>query len=62
MILEKICYEHILKIDLTCLQSSDDMTLLSVMIDKNSIFKKHIEHIDNLVRKAQLNILNILII
>ena len=44
------CYEHILKINSTCVQSSDDVTLLGVMIDKNLTFKKHI---DNLVRKAQ---------
>ena len=47
---DKTCYEHILKINLTCVQSSDDVTLLGVMIDKNLTFKKHI---DNLVCKAQ---------
>ena len=46
----KNCYKHILKINLTCVQSSDDVTLLGVMTDKNLTFKKHI---DNLVRKAQ---------
>ena len=47
---EKACYKHILKINLTCVQSSDDVTLLGVMADKNLAFKKHI---DNLVSKAQ---------
>ena len=47
---DEICYEHTLKINLTCVQSSDDITLLCVTIDKNLTFKKHI---DNLVRKAQ---------
>ena len=28
-------YKHILKINITCLQFSDDVTLLGVMIDKN---------------------------
>ena len=46
---DKTCYKHILKINLTFVQSSDDLTLLSVMIDKNLTFKKHI---NNLVRKA----------
>ena len=47
---DKTCYKHILKINSTCVQSSDDVTLLGVMIDKNLTFKKHI---DSLVRKAQ---------
>ena len=47
---DEICYENILKINLTCVQSSDDITLLGVIIDKNLTFKKHI---DNLVRKSQ---------
>ena len=47
---DKTCYKHILKINSTCVQSSDDVTLLSVMTDKNFIFKKHV---DSLVRKAQ---------
>ena len=47
---DKTCYEHILKINLTCVQSSDDVTLLGAIIDKSLTFKKHI---DNLVRKAQ---------
>ena len=46
----KTCYKHILRINSTCVESSDDATLLGVMIEKNLIFKKHI---DNLVRKAQ---------
>ena len=46
----KTCYKRILRINSTCVESSDDATLLGVMIDKNLIFKKHI---DNLVRKAQ---------
>ena len=47
---DKTCYKHILKINLTCVQSSDDVTLLGVMIDKNLTFKKHV---DSLVCKAQ---------
>ena len=47
---DKTCYEHILKINLTCVQSSDDVTLLGAIIDKSLTFKKHI---DNLVRKVQ---------
>ena len=47
---DRICYEHILKTNLTCVQSSDDVTLLGVIMDKNLTFKKHI---DSLVRKAQ---------
>ena len=35
---------------LTCVQSSDDVTLLGVIIDKSLTFKIHIE---NLIRKAQ---------
>ena len=50
ILVEKACYKHILKINLTCVQSSDDVTLLGVMADKNLAFKKHI---DNLVSKAQ---------
>ena len=45
----RTCYKHIFK-KLTCVQSSDDVTLLNIMIDTNSTFKKNI---DNLVRKAQ---------
>ena len=37
---DKTCYKHILKINSTCVQSSDDVTLLGVMIDKNLTFKK----------------------
>ena len=47
---DRTCYKHILKINLTFVQSSDDVTLQGVTIDKNLTFKKHI---DNLVRKAQ---------
>ena len=47
---DKTCYEHILKNNLTCFQSSEDVTLLGVIIDKSSTFKKHFE---NLVCKAQ---------
>ena len=47
---DKTCYKHALKINSTCVQSSDDVTLLDVTIDKNLTFKKHV---DNLVRKAQ---------
>ena len=39
-----------LKIDFTCRQNSDDVTLLGVMIEKNLNLKKHI---DNLVCQAQ---------
>ena len=49
----KACHKHIVKFNLTCvLQSSDDLTLLGAMIEKNSTFKKHI---DDLVRKARKN-------
>ena len=47
---DKTCYKHILNINSTCVQSSNDVTLLGVMTDKNLTFKKHI---DNLVHKAQ---------
>ena len=47
---DKTCYKHILKINSTCAQSRDDVTLLGVTIDKNLTFKRHV---DNLVRKAQ---------
>ena len=47
---DRTCYRLILKINSTCVQSSDDVTFLGVMIDKNITFKKHI---DNLVRKVQ---------
>ena len=46
---DKTCCEHVLKVNLTCVQSSDDVTLLGVIIDKSLTFKKDI---DNLVRKA----------
>ena len=32
---DKTSYEHLLKIDLTCVQSSDDVNLLGVIIDEN---------------------------
>ena len=32
---DKSCYEHILKINLTCAQSGDDLALLAVVTDKN---------------------------
>ena len=38
---EKTCYKHILKIDSTCVQSSDNLTLLGVIIDMNLTFKTH---------------------
>ena len=47
---DKTCYEHMLKINLTCVQSSDDVTLLGIITDKSLTFKKYI---DNFVRKAQ---------
>ena len=37
------------RLNSTCVQSINDVTLLGVMIDKYLTFKKHI---DNLVRKA----------
>ena len=33
---DKTCYKHTSKINLTCIQSSDDKTLLGVMIDKRA--------------------------
>ena len=47
---DKTCYEHILKNNLTCFQSSEDVTLLGVITDKSLTFKKHV---DNSVCKAQ---------
>ena len=47
---DKTCYKHILKVNSTCVQSSDDVTLLGVMTDKNLTFKKYL---GNLVCKAQ---------
>ena len=38
---DKTCYKHILKIDSTCVQSSDNVTLLGVIIDMNLTFKTH---------------------
>ena len=34
---DKTCYKHILKINKTCVQSSDDVTPLGVMIDKTHV-------------------------
>ena len=45
---DKTCYEHILEINFTCVQSSDDVTLFGVIIDKG--LSKNIE---NLLLKAQ---------
>ena len=36
---DKTCYKDILKINSTCVQSCDEVTLLGVMIDKNLTFK-----------------------
>ena len=47
---DKTCYEHKLKINLTFVQSHDEVILLGVVIDENLDFKKHI---DNIVCKAQ---------
>ena len=47
---DKTCYEYILKIISTCVQSSVDVTLLGIIIQKSLTYKIHI---DNLVRKAQ---------
>ena len=38
---DKTCYEHILKINLTCVQSSDGVTLWGVIIDNSLTFKNH---------------------
>ena len=47
---DKTCYKYILKVDLPCVQSNDDVTLLGVVIEKNLTFKRHT---DNLVCKAR---------
>ena len=47
---DKTCYEHISKISLTCVQSSDDVALLGVVNDKSLTFKKQI---DKLICKLQ---------
>ena len=47
---DKTCYEHILKINLTCPQPSGDVTPLGVISEKNLAFKKHF---NNLVCNAQ---------
>ena len=36
---DKSCYECIVKINLTCVQSSDNVTLLGVITDENLAFK-----------------------
>ena len=46
----KTCYEDSLKINLTCVQSSRDVSLLGVITDKTLTFKKYV---DNFARKAQ---------
>ena len=38
---DKTCYEHILEINFTCVQSSDDVTPFGVIIGKSLTFKKH---------------------
>ena len=50
MLGDKTCHKHILKMNLTSVQSSDDVAFLGVMIDKNLTFKKRII---NLIRKVQ---------
>ena len=47
---DKTYCKHILKINSTCIQSSNYVTLLGIMIDKNLTFKKHF---DTFARKAQ---------
>ena len=49
---DKTYYEHILKFNLTCVQSSDNLTLLGVVIDKSLTFSFK-KHIANLVHKSQ---------
>ena len=39
MVRDKSCYKYILKTNLTYVQSSDDLTLLGVMVDKNLTLK-----------------------
>ena len=46
---DKTCYEHILKTNLTFVQSCDEVILLGVVTDKSLDFQKHI---DNFVRKT----------
>ena len=45
ILFDKICYEHILKINLTCVQFSDDVTLLGVIIGKSLSSKKQIQNL-----------------
>ena len=40
----KTCCEHLIKINLACVQSSDDVTLLGVINDKRLTFKKNIQN------------------
>ena len=47
---DKTCYEHISKNNVLCVQTSDDVTLLGVIIYKSLTVK---QHIDNLVCKIQ---------
>ena len=54
---DKTCYKHILKINSTCVQSRDDVTLLGVTTDKNLTFKKHV---DNLVCNLNFMLYDIL--
>ena len=46
ILVDKTCYEHILKINLTCNQFSADVTLLGVIIGKSLSFKKQIQNLD----------------
>ena len=41
---DNTCYERILKIILTCVQSNDNVTLSGAIIDKDLTVKKHIEN------------------
>ena len=41
---DKTCYERILKIILTCVQSGDHVTLSCAIINEGLTFKKHIEN------------------
>ena len=40
ILVDKTCYKHILKINSTCVQSTDDVTLLGETIDKISHYRK----------------------
>ena len=50
ILIDENCYKHILKTNLICVQSSEDVILLGVIIEKSLISKKHI---DNLCCKAE---------